>query len=89
MEGFCMGKCRGSIGEKTESEKVRLGFDFARDLPHSRAGAAGFLCENRAGERGKAARERAGEASGGVSGERVNGGRRLRWVGNRGMSEMA
>ncbi|PKI74755.1 hypothetical protein CRG98_004864 [Punica granatum] len=41
-----------------------------------------------AGEKGKATGERAREKSGGVSGERVSGGRPSRWVGDRGVSEM-
>ncbi|OWM63490.1 hypothetical protein CDL15_Pgr026250 [Punica granatum] len=89
MEGFCAGKCRGSIGEKNREREGEIGRRFYERSPPSRAGAVGFLCENRAGERGKAARERAGEASGGVSGERVNRGRRSRWLGNRGVSEVA
>ncbi|PKI60293.1 hypothetical protein CRG98_019348 [Punica granatum] len=93
--GFVRRSVADRLGRKTESERARLGVDFARDPPPPfSSGGRGVLCGDRAGERGKAARERVGEES--VSGkracrgrERVSGGRRSWWVGNRDVSEMA
>ncbi|OWM73960.1 hypothetical protein CDL15_Pgr022231 [Punica granatum] len=85
--GFVRGSVVDRLRRKTKSERARLGVDFTRDPPVLEQGPQGFV-RDRVEERGKAARERAGEVSGGVSGECVSGGRRLRWVGSRGVSKM-
>ncbi|PKI70070.1 hypothetical protein CRG98_009533 [Punica granatum] len=70
--GFVRGSVADRLERKTESERARLGVDFARDPPRSRAGAAGFCA-------GSSWRERESDKGACRGSERRHVGRACQW----------